>query len=148
MNDAALFAHTDHLGGSDANGMGLANQCFQLPDLGCGPSAAGRALDASGWDDFKKILKEAGDKLVVVDFTATWCGPCKQIGPIFVKMSEDPANKDIVFLKVDVDEAEDVSSSCGISCMPTFHFYKNGEKVDEFSGANAKQLSEALEKNR
>ncbi|XP_029026224.1 thioredoxin isoform X2 [Betta splendens] len=99
-------------------------------------------------DDFKKILKEAGDKLVVVDFTATWCGPCKQIGPIFVKMSEDPANKDIVFLKVDVDEAEDVSSSCGISCMPTFHFYKNGEKVDEFSGANAKQLSEALEKNR
>ncbi|XP_026209053.1 thioredoxin-like [Anabas testudineus] len=95
-------------------------------------------------DDFKAILKEAGDKLVVVDFTATWCGPCKQIGPIFVTMSQDPANKNVVFLKVDVDEAEDVSSSCGISCMPTFHFYKNGEKIHEFSGANAKQLTEKV----
>uniref|UniRef100_A0A8C4EBJ2 Thioredoxin domain-containing protein n=1 Tax=Dicentrarchus labrax TaxID=13489 RepID=A0A8C4EBJ2_DICLA len=73
--------------------------------------------------------KEAGDKLVVVDFTATWCGPCKQIGPIFEEQSLKPENKNVIFLKVDVDEAEDVSSSCNISCMPTFQFYKNGEKV-------------------
>ncbi|KAK2863021.1 hypothetical protein Q5P01_002554 [Channa striata] len=98
--------------------------------------------------DFDNLLKEAGDKLVVVDFTATWCGPCRFIGPIFQKMSEDPENKNVVFLKVDVDEADDVSSACKISCMPTFQFYKSGEKVDEFSGADAEKLKETLEKNR
>ncbi|XP_070785526.1 thioredoxin-like [Enoplosus armatus] len=94
--------------------------------------------------EFKAILKEAGDKLVVVDFTATWCGPCKQIGPEFEKESLKPENANVIFLKVDVDEAEDVSSECKISCMPTFHFYKNGAKVDEFSGANKATLLEKL----
>ncbi|XP_072232720.1 thioredoxin-like [Leuresthes tenuis] len=95
-------------------------------------------------DEFNSILKEAGDKLVVVDFTATWCGPCKQIGPKFVKLSEKPENKNVIFLKVDVDEAADVSSFCKINCMPTFHFYKNGLKVNEFSGANESKLEELL----
>ncbi|CAN9509296.1 unnamed protein product [Ophioblennius macclurei] len=95
-------------------------------------------------DDFQNILKEAGGKLVVVDFTATWCGPCKQIAPKFAEMADDPENANVVFIKVDVDEAEDVSSHCGISCMPTFHFYKNQQKVDEFSGANVAQLIEKL----
>ncbi|XP_053198954.1 thioredoxin [Scomber japonicus] len=99
-------------------------------------------------DEFKALLKEAGDKLVVVDFTATWCGPCKQIGPEFVKLSEKPENKNVVFLKVDVDDAQDVSSHCDIKCMPTFLFYKNGAKVDEFSGANLQQLIEKVEKLR
>ncbi|XP_028329617.1 thioredoxin-like [Gouania willdenowi] len=91
-------------------------------------------------DEFKALLKEAGNKLVVVDFTATWCGPCKQIAPEFAKMEADPDNNNVVFLKVDVDEADDVSGHCGINCMPTFHFYKNGEKVFEFSGANVQTL--------
>ncbi|XP_041840986.1 thioredoxin [Melanotaenia boesemani] len=95
-------------------------------------------------DDFKAILAGAGDKLVVVDFTATWCGPCKQIAPEFVKLSEDPENKNVIFLKVDVDEAEDVSGHCQINCMPTFHFYKNGQKVAEFSGANLATLKEKV----
>ncbi|XP_032400038.1 thioredoxin b [Etheostoma spectabile] len=94
--------------------------------------------------EFKAILAEAGDKLVVVDFTATWCGPCKQIAPAFEKESKDSANKNVIFLKVDVDEAEDVSAHCKINCMPTFMFFKNGEKVDEFSGANINTLMEKL----
>ncbi|KAM7366364.1 hypothetical protein PAMP_015811 [Pampus punctatissimus] len=99
-------------------------------------------------DDFKNILKESGDKLVVVDFTANWCGPCKQIGPEFVKLSEKSENSNVVFLKVDVDEAEDVSSFCQINCMPTFQFYKNGNKVYEFSGANLQTLIEKVESLR
>ncbi|XP_047426044.1 thioredoxin-like [Mugil cephalus] len=99
-------------------------------------------------EEFHKILKEAGDKLVVVDFTATWCGPCQQIGPKFVKLSELPENKNVVFLKVDVDDAPEISTECKIQCMPTFQFYKNGQKVNEFSGANEKQLNELVEKLR
>uniref|UniRef100_A0A7N8YIW1 Thioredoxin n=1 Tax=Mastacembelus armatus TaxID=205130 RepID=A0A7N8YIW1_9TELE len=71
-------------------------------------------------DEFRALLKEAGDKLVVVDFSATWCGPCKKIAPEYEDLSKKPENKNVVFLKVDVDEAE--------VCMPTFHFYKNGKK--------------------
>ncbi|KAL7880518.1 hypothetical protein SRHO_G00027720 [Serrasalmus rhombeus] len=93
---------------------------------------------------FESALKNAGDKLVVVDFTATWCGPCQMIGPIFKKISEDPNLKNVVFLKVDVDDAQDVASACDIKCMPTFHFYKNGVKVHEFSGANEVTLLQTI----
>ncbi|XP_074555288.1 thioredoxin b [Halichoeres trimaculatus] len=100
-------------------------------------------------EEFKKILKDAGeDKLVVVDFTATWCGPCKAIGPRFEELSKDPQNQNVIFLKVDVDEAEDVSSHCEIKCMPTFQFYKNGNKIDEFSGAAYETLKEKLVAHR
>ncbi|RVE60411.1 hypothetical protein OJAV_G00180860 [Oryzias javanicus] len=99
-------------------------------------------------DEFKKILAEAGDKLVVVDFTATWCGPCKQIAPLYQAMSEKPENSNVIFLKVDVDDADEISTACEIKCMPTFHFYKGGEKVDDFSGANVATLEEKLIKLR
>ncbi|KAK7910332.1 hypothetical protein WMY93_015016 [Mugilogobius chulae] len=95
-------------------------------------------------DEFEEALKAAGNKLVVVDFTATWCGPCKMIAPKFEKMSEEFT--DVVFLKVDVDDVADVAGKCGIRSMPTFQFYKNGKKVDEFSGASEPKLREFIEK--
>ena len=80
------------------------------------------------------------DKLLV-DFTATWCGPCKAIGPYF----EELAAKfpDVTFVKVDVDELDDVAASCGISAMPTFQLYSNGVMVKEMCGADKAKL-EAL----
>ncbi|KAI4808645.1 thioredoxin-like [Pseudochaenichthys georgianus] len=95
-------------------------------------------------EDFQAELKKAGDKLVVVDFTATWCGPCKMIGPEFHNQSTLPENANVVFLQVDVDDADEVSSFCKIGCMPTFHYYKNGSKVDEFSGANKDSMIQKL----
>ncbi|XP_066460484.1 thioredoxin-like isoform X1 [Eleutherodactylus coqui] len=94
-------------------------------------------------DDFKATLSDAGDKLVVVDFTATWCGPCKMIAPFFEELSKK--YPDVVFIKVDVDDAQDVALHCDIKCMPTFHFYKNGERVHEFSGANQSSLEQKVQ---
>uniref|UniRef100_A0A8C6UEM5 Thioredoxin n=1 Tax=Neogobius melanostomus TaxID=47308 RepID=A0A8C6UEM5_9GOBI len=96
--------------------------------------------------DFEEELKAAGSKLVVVDFTASWCGPCKMIAPVFEVRSPPYENKDVVFLKVDVDEASDVSEKCGISSMPTFQFYKNGEKLEQFSGASEEKLRATVAK--
>jgi len=93
-------------------------------------------------NDFDTKLKEAGGSLVVVDFYATWCGPCKMISPKLEEMAK--VMTDVIFLKVDVDECEDIASLYGISCMPTFMFFKNGEKVQEFSGANVEKVKEII----
>ena len=77
--------------------------------------------------DLQSQLTAAGGKLVVIDFFATWCGPCKMIAPKIEQMAGSMAN--VVFLKVDVDEAEDVAQEYNISAMPTFIFLKNGAKV-------------------
>ncbi|XP_006864742.1 PREDICTED: thioredoxin [Chrysochloris asiatica] len=92
--------------------------------------------------DFHAALSSAGDKLVVVDFTATWCGPCKMIKPFYHSLSEKFGN--VVFLEVDVDDCQDVASECEVKCMPTFQFYKKGEKVGEFSGANKEKLEATI----
>ncbi|KAG9274451.1 thioredoxin-like [Astyanax mexicanus] len=102
----------------------------------------------SDQDSFDKALRDAGSKLVVVDFTATWCGPCKMIAPYYKELSDNPQNSNVVFLKVDVDDAQDVAAHCEIKCMPTFHFYKNGKKIDEFSGGNRDKLVEILNKHK
>ena len=86
----------------------------------------------------------AGDKPVVVDFTATWCGPCQRIAPEFAALAD--ANPDLEFIKVDVDENEDTAAACGIQAMPTFHFYKGGAKVHEFSGASKEKIEEGIAK--
>jgi len=98
-------------------------------------------------DDFTTQLKEAGGKLVVVDFYATWCGPCKMIAPKLEEMAQQMM-ADVVFLKVDVDDCEEVATDYSISCMPTFILIKNSEKIGEFSGANAEKLKEMIEANK
>ena len=79
---------------------------------------------------------------VVVDFTATWCGPCQRIAPIFTKLAEEMP--EVCFVKVDVDENEEVAQECGVESMPTFQFYKSGLKVHEFSGAAEDKIKAAI----
>eukprot|EP00752_Nemacystus_decipiens_P013430 g11893.t1 len=92
-------------------------------------------------DALSAALSGAGSKLVVIDFHATWCGPCKRIAPFLVKLSE--TLDDVVFLKVDVDENSDASETYGIEAMPTFKFIKNGEVVETVTGADEASIEAA-----
>ncbi|CAL1590793.1 unnamed protein product [Knipowitschia caucasica] len=97
-------------------------------------------------DEFDAELEQAGNKLVVIDFTATWCGPCRTIAPEFEKLAAQIP--DVIFVKVDVDEAAELSQHCGISCMPTFQFYKNKVKVAEITGADLGKLKSTVAANK
>lgn len=87
---------------------------------------------------FQSEMANAGTKLVVVDFTATWCPPCQRIAPFFEQL---PAKfPRAVFLKVDVDRCAETASAQGISAMPTFIFYKNRTRIDRLQGADPSSL--------
>jgi thioredoxin 1 len=58
------------------------------------------------------------------------------------------ANTDVVFLQVDVDACGDVAEECEVNCMPTFHFYKAGNKVDQFEGASEDKLKALIAKHK
>jgi len=92
---------------------------------------------------------------LAIDFSATWCGPCKKISPHFSELSD--RYTDVVFLKIDVDgtgceneqESSNISKLCQekfqISAMPTFLVFKNGQRTGELVGASVQKLDELIE---
>lgn len=96
-------------------------------------------------DEFKTALTDAGSKLVVVDFYATWCGPCKMIAPMVEKFSEQ--YNDATFLKLDVDAIPALAQEYEISAMPTLVFIKNGKEVTKVVGANLAAIKQNIVSN-
>ena len=92
---------------------------------------------------FESILQS--NPLVVVDFTATWCGPCKVVAPKFEALGEK--YKDVVFVKIDIDQFQKITNDCGIKSMPTFIIYKSAKKVSQVVGANIVKVEQELLKN-
>lgn len=84
----------------------------------------------------EEVLKT--DKLVVIDFWAEWCGPCKMVGPIIDQLAEEYKENAVVG-KVDVDNNDDATSKYSIRNIPTTLFIKNGEVVDKVVGAGSKK---------
>jgi thioredoxin 1 len=79
----------------------------------------------------------ASDKPVLVDFTATWCGPCRMIAPIVEELATELSGKAVIG-KLDVDENPEVSMNFGIRSVPTLLIFKGGQVVDQIIGAVGK----------
>ncbi|KAK0479582.1 putative thioredoxin [Armillaria novae-zelandiae] len=92
--------------------------------------------------DFRKIID--GSKPVVVDFWATWCGPCKMIGPVFKKLADKPEFAGVEFYTVDADEQPEIMDEVQVSSMPTFLAFKDGNKIGTSIGAIPKNLLDLI----
>ena len=85
--------------------------------------------------NFSDLLQDS--KLVVVDFWATWCGPCRMLSPILDEVEAEMPN-DITVVKVNVDDADEIAAQYRIMSIPTLLFFKNGKVVDKTVGAMPK----------
>ncbi|KAK6160063.1 hypothetical protein DH2020_003444 [Rehmannia glutinosa] len=83
---------------------------------------------------------------IVIDFTASWCGPCKFIQPAINEFAEKYT--DIEFIKIDVDEMNNVAQEFKVHVMPTFILIKRGKEVDKVVGAKKEDLQKKIEKHR
>lgn len=81
--------------------------------------------------------------MVVADFYARWCGPCKQMTPKIVKLAKDLEGI-VFFLKVDVEASEEVAEKYKVKDLPTFLLFSNGQKVGKMSGADEPKLRKLI----
>ncbi|TKY58787.1 Thioredoxin H2 [Spatholobus suberectus] len=120
-----------------------------------GMAYAGRSLESSSqvltfhstakWNAHFDALKET-NKLIVVDFTASWCGPCKLMDPIIQEFAAK--YRDVEFVKIDVDELMEVSQHFQVQAMPTFMLIKKGKVADRVAGVKKEELQRLIEQHR
>ena len=97
---------------------------------------SGLVGDLSQTDFDNEVL--GSDKPVLVDFYATWCGPCKQMAPVVDKLAGTYKDK-VKFYRVDVDANSSVAAKYNVNSIPTFIIFKNGKRVDSYTGAVPKE---------
>lgn len=90
--------------------------------------------------ELNTIIQQQRSHLIVIDFTAAWCGPCKTIKPKIHELAKQTPN--VIFIEIDVDEPghESTVAGFGVSAMPTFVFIRNGAVVGQTVGANLQDI--------
>ncbi|KAL0417297.1 UNVERIFIED_CONTAM: TPR repeat-containing thioredoxin TDX [Sesamum latifolium] len=104
----------------------------------------GEVIGIHSASELKTKLNAASktSRLALIYFTATWCGPCRFISPVFSSLAGKYPK--VVFLKVDIDEARDAAAEWNISSVPSFFFVKNGREVDKIVGADKSTLERKI----
>jgi len=103
-------------------------------------------VDIHGTEDFLEEMASAGDRLVIVDFYATWCHACRGLYPRLSKLMEE--HPDVKLLKVEFESNRSLCKSLGVKVLPFFHFYRGNEgRLDAFSASLKKigRLKDAIE---
>jgi len=100
--------------------------------------------------EMRSLIEDAQKKnrLAVIDWSASWCPPCRAIAPLYEKLSKQPENKHVTFIKADIEDLPDASYEAGVESVPTFHFIKNNQLVAAFSGADAEKLQQLIQEHR
>lgn len=96
--------------------------------------------------DFESQLQDAGNKLVVVEFFANWCGICRLMAPKFEVLAKQYENK-MIAMKIDVEELADVALRYDFVELPTFILFKNKAKILCFTGSNEMSLENLIKEN-
>ena len=96
-------------------------------------------------EEFQEMLREEGDKLVVVFFFAAWCNPCRKMTPEFEAMASEEKFGSVSFYSVDTNENVMTAEYYSVNVLPTFIMYRNGLKVERFSGADPQKLRAFVE---
>ncbi|XP_062179937.1 thioredoxin H5-like [Phragmites australis] len=97
---------------------------------------------------WERKLEEAGEdgKTLVVKFSATWCGPCRNAAPVFAELSLK--HSDLVFVSVDVDELPELVTQFDIRATPTFIFMRDKKEIDKLVGGNQADLEKKFDPYR
>lgn len=91
-------------------------------------------LHLKNYQELSNVINQYPNKIVIIDCSAVWCGPCKWFSPIFEQLQKE-FNMDFIFTKVDVDEARDIAINFGIRAVPTTLFIKGGNIIKKVEGA-------------
>ncbi|PUZ36544.1 hypothetical protein GQ55_9G046700 [Panicum hallii var. hallii] len=112
------------------------------PPAGDDPNSAVVAAHSKATYDQQWEAAKSSGKLLVIDFSASWCGPCRFIEPAFKEMAS--RFTDVVFVKIDVDELADVAKTWKVEAMPTFVLAKGGKEVSRVVGAKKDELERKI----
>ena len=94
--------------------------------------------------NFEEEVLQSGQP-VLVDFWAPWCGPCRMIGPVVEELAGENADS-LKVAKINIDDAQDIAATYGVSSIPTLMIFKNGDVIDRFVGVQPKnRLQEAID---
>ena len=107
------------------------------------PGADGQIKVVAPGTSFDKVIRSA--KIVVVDFNATWCGPCRKLGPYLERMAESYKSDGVSFFSVDIDQHRELVEELDIPSIPDVRIYLDGNPVDKVVGCEPIDLMEKID---